>query len=166
VTPVEQQSRSAETLTEGRPGSAGPEASAPDIAGTWTLESWQRFGTDGTTTSPLGPRPDGMLIYGPDGAMAVMMAEAGRPHLDTDDPVGGTVEARAAAYSSCLAYVGRWRVDGATVIHDLETSLFPNWAGTEQERPFLLDDERLALRMHDPDGRLTNEITWRRRAAD
>lgn len=134
-----------------------------EITGTWTLESWDRIDADGSTSNPFGSGPTGLLVYTPDGNMAVMMAAADRPKLDTDDPVGGSMEARAGAYSTCLAYVGRYRLDGKSVIHELETSLFPNWSGTQQVRPFVLDDKRLILQVRDADDRLTSEIAWRRR---
>ncbi len=136
-----------------------------DIAGTWDLELWDRFDDDGSAIQPLGSSPSGTLIYAHDGGMAVMMAAADRPKLDTDDPVGGSLEERADAYSSCLAYVGRYRVDGDSVIHELEASLFPNWSGTEQTRPFLLDEDRLVLQVRNEDDRITNEIVWRRHGA-
>ena len=47
-----------------------------EIAGTWALESWNRFDANGTSSQPLGDRPNGVLIYAPDGGMAVMMAAA------------------------------------------------------------------------------------------
>jgi hypothetical protein len=134
-----------------------------DITGTWILESWDRIEADGSTAHPLGNAPSGLLVYTPEGDMAVMMTATDRSKLDTDDPVGGSVEERAGAYSSCLAYVGRYRVEGQSVIHELETSLYPNWSGTSQVRPFLLDRQRLVLQVLDADGKPTNEISWRRR---
>ena len=40
------------------------------------------------------------------------------------------------AYSTCLAYFGRYAVHGDTVVHPIDVSLFPNWSGAEQSRPF------------------------------
>lgn len=133
-----------------------------DITGTWELEGWSRFEADGTEVHPLGTTPSGSLIYAPDGGMAVMMTAPERPKLDTDDPVGGSVDERADAYSTCLAYVGRYRVEDDSVVHELGASLFPNWSGTEQVRPFLVKDGRLLLQVRDSSERLTNEISWRR----
>lgn len=134
-----------------------------EIAGSWTLESWRRLNADGSTSEPFGERPNGLLIYAPDGNMAVMMVPADRPRLCTEDPLGGSEAERARAYSSCLAYVGRYRVEGTRVLHELEASLFPNWSFTDQARPFVLDGDRLVLQVKDAEGRVTNEIAWRRR---
>lgn len=138
-----------------------------EITGTWVLESWRRFDANGGVSAPFGEKPEGMLIYAPDGNMAVMMVPRERPRLDTDDPLGGCESERARAYSSCLAYVGRYHRDGETVVHELEASLFPNWSHTSQARPLVLDgqgqSQRLLLQVKDATGRLTNEIAWRRR---
>lgn len=134
-----------------------------EIAGTWTLDFWNRYDSDGQTSQPFGSAPSGVLVYAPDGGMAVMMTAADRPTLETDDPVGGSEQERADAYSTCLAYVGSYRIEDDVVIHELETSLFPNWSGTEQVRPFLIDDNKLVLQVRDADERLTNEIAWHRR---
>lgn len=133
------------------------------ITGTWLLETWRRHETDGTVSYPFGETPQGMLIYTPDGHMAVQMVEAERPRLDTDNPIGGTLQERADAYSSCLAYFGRYELDGTSVIHRLDGSLFENWAGTAQVRPATLDGDQLILHVVDPQtGHVTNEIAWRR----
>ena len=132
----------------------------PSIAGTWHLRTWRRFQDDGSITYPLGERPRGILIYAADGAMAVQMLTADRPRIDTDDPVGGSAEARAAAYSTCLAYFGRYEQDGRNVVHHVDASLFPNWSKTVQVRPFVCTGGELVLQVKAEDGRLTNEIVW------
>ena len=133
------------------------------IVGTWVLRTWRRYEPDGTIGYPFGKSPVGLLIYTPSGDMAVQMVEADRPKLDTDDALGGTTEERAGAYSTCLAYFGRYRLDGDSVVHELDGSLFPNWAGTSQVRPLVRDGRRLVLRVEDSGGKLTNEIEWERR---
>lgn len=137
-----------------------------DITGTWRLVTWRRFDDDGTFFHPFGEQPDGILVYTPDGFMAVQMVQADRPTLDTDDAVGGTESERAAAYSTCLSYFGRYRIGDDQVVHLLDGSLFPNWSGTSQVRPFRLDDGDLVLEVRDPSGHITNEIAWRRPAVD
>jgi hypothetical protein len=137
-----------------------------DIAGTWILKTWRRFGDDGTLVFPLGEDPSGILIYTEDGNMAVQMLTANRPRLNTDDPVGGDAEERAAAYSSCLAYFGTYKVDGQKVIHNVEAALFPNWSQTFQERPFVRNGNELSLQVIGEDGRLSNEIIWTRKSSD
>ena len=106
-----------------------------------------------------------MLVYTAGGRMAVQLAAADRPVLHTDDPLGGDVAERAAAYSTCLAYVGRYEVQGDTVLHSIDASLFPNWSGAEQSRPFTCDDDQLVLRtppMETATGTVVNELAWAR----
>lgn len=132
------------------------------IAGTWELRTWRRFESDGRTSFPFGKSPRGLLIYAPDGRMAVQMVAADRPRIETADALGGAVEQRASAYSTCLAYFGRYEVRDDQVIHRVEGSLFPNWSETVQARPFVFEGEDLVLQVKAEDGRVTNEIVWKR----
>ena len=132
--------------------------------GTWRLVSWRRH--EGETCSlPLGEGAIGMLIYAEDGTMAVQMVSRDRPAIATADALGGDPAARAAAYSTCLAYFGTYAVEGESIIHRVEASLFPNWSGTVQTRPFTGDGDRLTLRTpptDGPNGPIVNELIWGR----
>lgn len=134
------------------------------MVGAWQLVTWRRIDPGGVSVYPLGESPRGILIYTPDGHMAVQMLRRSRPAIDTDDPLGGSESARAEAYSSCLAYYGRYEVDGDRVIHHVEGCLFPNWSDTAQDRPLLLRGNELSLQVFGADGHLTNEIVWARAA--
>jgi hypothetical protein len=119
------------------------------ITGTYRVLSIERETADGTVT-PLGDHPDGLLIYGPDGAMTAVVSAADRPLLDLDLLTGerGATEAeRAAAFDSASAFAGHYIVVGGTEIHHhIAVSTVPNWVGTVQVRPFELDGDRLVLR--------------------
>jgi hypothetical protein len=79
------------------------------------------------------------------------------------DPLGGDPDARAAAYSTCLAYSGTWKRQGDTVVHRLTDSLYPNWSGTVQPRAIEDRDGELVLRTpQDGPGGVVNEIAWAR----
>ncbi len=137
------------------------------IAGSWQLLAWRRLEGD-TVSYPLGQGATGILIYAEDGGMAVQMTGANRPTIPTADPLGGDAQQRAAAYSTCLAYFGTWEVDGENVIHHVAASLFPNWSGTVQVRPFACDGQELVLRTPPtagPHGTVVNEMAWVRRPA-
>jgi hypothetical protein len=95
--------------------------------------------------------------------MAVQMVAKDRPRVDARDALGGKVEERAAAYSTCLAYFGTYEVRDNAVIHQVEASLFPNWSDTVQARPFVFEGEDLVLQVKADDGRVTNEIVWARK---
>ena len=132
--------------------------------GTWKLVAWRRVSEDGTTSYPLGKDATGQLIYTPNGVMAVQIAAAGRPELPTGDPLGGEAEARAAAYSTYLAYFGTYEVTAGTIVHHVDQCLFPNWSGDVQTRPFSREDGQLILRtppMRVADGTtVVNELAW------
>jgi hypothetical protein len=137
-----------------------------EIAGVWSLVAWKRVEGD-TLTYPIGADAVGILIYTPDGHMAVQMTGAGRPKINSTDALGGSAEERAAAYSTCLAYFGTYEVhedaQGPVVIHNLEASLYPNWTGSSQSRPLLFDGNRLVLKTppsSGPTGTVVNEISW------
>jgi lipocalin-like protein len=136
-----------------------------DLTGTWKLVAWRRIVDDGTVSYPLGEDAHGLLVYTDNGHMIVQLAAANRPPLDTTDALGGDVQERADAYSSCLAYFGSYEVDGDTVIHRIDSSLYPNWSGAEQSRPFTYDGRELVLRtppVSGPNGTAVNEIAWAR----
>jgi hypothetical protein len=133
------------------------------IEGQWNLLAWRRVTGDGAVSYPFGEKASGMLVYTASGGMIVQMTAAGRQPLDTNDPIGGKVEDRAKAYSGCLAYFGRYEVKGEEVHHFIDGSLYPNWIGADQGRPFELTDDRLVLRTPpvEIDGvTVVNEMSW------
>ena len=133
-----------------------------EIEGTWRLVAWRRIAPDGSVSLPLGPDPQGLLTYTSDGHMSVVMVSAGRPPIASGDPLGGDIEARAEAYSTCLAYSGTYVRDGGTVVHYVQQSLYPNWSGTEEPRSITDRDGQLVLTTPSPTGATVNEITWAR----
>lgn len=141
---------------------------AVELVGTWRLLAWRRVAEDGTITYPLGEDAWGRLVYTPNGRMAVHIAAADRPRLETSDPpLGGDTEKRAAAYSTFLAYGGSYDLDGDTVVHRVEASLFPEWSGQVQRRPFTYENGELVLRtppMEGAAGSVVNELAWAREA--
>jgi hypothetical protein len=136
-----------------------------DVVGWWRLVAWRRIVQGAETTYPLGEGATGFIFYAPDGNMAVQMLAADRSSISTSDALGGTEAERAAAYSGCLAYFGRYAVEGNSVTHWVAGSLFPNWSGTTQVRPAELRGDQLFLRtppQPGPTGAVINEIEWTR----
>lgn len=142
---------------------------AGQLVGCWNLVAWRRTDAGGAVTFPLGERAAGLLIYAQDGTMSVQIVAADRPELQVGDPLnGGDAAARAAAYSTCLAYFGTFSVEGGAVIHRIAGSLFPDWTGQDQVRPFTLDGDTLTLHtppQHLASGDVTNSLVWTRRRA-
>ena len=108
--------------------------------GTWRLVSWENEDGTGAIGHPVGSTPVGLLHYAPDGYMFVQIMRADRAALSTGALFGGDVAERAEAFASHVAYAGRWAVRGGTMIHRLEVSSVPNWAGAEQRRDFHFPD--------------------------
>jgi hypothetical protein len=136
------------------------------VAGRWHLLAWRSTGDDGAITRwPFGEHPHGVLIYTPGGWMAGQMAAASRSAVDGADPLGGPRDQRAAAYSTYVAYWGRYAVAGDQIIHYVDTSLVPGWAGVEQVRYFSLSGDVLVLRtppMRVAGAIVVSELSWRR----
>jgi hypothetical protein len=133
-----------------------------ELKGAWRLVCWRRISVEGAESFPFGRNASGTLLYTDDGYMSAMMTAGGRLDIDGTDPLGGSPEARAAAYSTCLAYSGTWRRQGDTVIHRLTNSLYPNWRGTVQPRAIEDRDGELVLRTPQGPGGVVNEMVWAR----
>jgi len=135
------------------------------IVGEWRLLHWRRLINEDTVEYPLGEDAKGLIVYLPSGLMMVQMTAGNRPAIPGGDPLGGPHSDRAAAYSTCLAYFGRYEVRENQVVHEIEASLYPNWSETTASRPFELDGDRLVLRTPPAttDGNtVVNEMAWER----
>ena len=137
------------------------------LVGTWRLLEWRavhdhdRSGT--TVTHPLGREVRGLLHYGADGRMSVLIAAEGRSPFATDDFLGGTEQERAAAFSGFIAYAGTYAVRDGAVTHTLEISSYPNWVGSDQVRFAVVRNDRLVLSTEPiltSGTKRTSELTW------
>jgi len=155
------------------PGSAQPGVASKSLRetliGAWRLVS--SVETDiktGAVDRPLGDKPEGLILYTPDGYMSAQLSAAGRPNFESGDMYKGKPEEYVAAGLSYLAYSGPYYVDEAKRIveHEMFVSLFPNWKGQRQARIVKLDDLELHLSPNLPlmfNGSLKMAtITWRR----
>ncbi len=125
-------------------------AAAHPLVGGWRLRTWVSIADDGAEAHPMGDSPDGLLTYSAGGTMIGIMGPGGRPRFATDDVTGGTADERASAFVTFIAYGGRYEVDGDAVTHNVETSLFPNWIGTQQRRRWSLDPSGRHLTLTSP----------------
>ena len=137
-----------------------------DLLGTWRLERWEVERADGSVGRPLGPRPDGLSIYGEDGWMSC--------HDDGRQPRAAVGRERApcargrarrgvqqlARLLLPLARRGRRRAAPREVAHN------PAMVGTTQSRRASLRGRRAVVR---PTGDLASggmHRLWWRRVAD
>ncbi len=120
------------------------------LLGSWRLRGWVAIADDGSQSVPMGEAPEGLLVYSDDGTMVGIMGPAARPRFASDDVTGGTDDERARAFATFIAYGGRYEIEGDTVRHDVETSLFPNWIGTVQRRRWELAENGRLLTLTSP----------------
>lgn len=137
-----------------------------DITGRWNIISWEQDYDDGRLLHPFWEELEGFIRYTEDGDMACMIAKVARPRFTSGGQWNADDPEKAAAYSSMLAYAGTYDVEGDTVTHHVDLSLFPNWIGGDQRRTFVFrHDGTLALeaRLEDgtPEAR-TARLVWRR----
>lgn len=137
------------------------------LVGSWRLRRWVSIADDGAESLPMGDAPDGLLVYAGDGTMIALMGPSDRPRFDSDDLTGGTDDERARGFATFVAYGGPFEIDGDTVLHHVEMSLFPNWIGTVQRRRWELDAPGRRLTLTSPPVTLggatrIQRLTWER----
>ena len=141
---------------------------ADDIVGRWNIVSWFQLYDDGRRQAPLGENLDGFIRYTPDGDMVCMIANADLPDFVSGGQWNASEAERAKAYSSMLAYAGKWRIEGDGIVHAVEQSLFPNWKGGDQRRQLRLEGEVLFIEARLEAGTAearTAQLKWQRASA-
>jgi hypothetical protein len=135
------------------------------IVGTWRLASFHGRNANGDLRPALGENAQGLLVYTAEGYMIAILSEVGRIPFRSHDFRGGTPEEALAAIKSYISYSGRYEVDGDTVTHHVEMSLFPNWIGREQARNLKFAGGNLILSTPSfllSSGEWTFELVWQR----
>jgi hypothetical protein len=139
------------------------------LLGAWRLIDAVAEPADGSPAQrPHGEHPVGLILYTPDGHMAVQIMAAERAVPASADWAALTPEEYAAEARTYFAYAGTFEVDEAagTVRHHMALSLFPGWVGDGQVRVVELDGDRLVLRSAAPvmsGGRpATMRLSWER----
>jgi hypothetical protein len=118
---------------------------ADDLVGVWAVVSWTQEYDDGRTVQPMGANPFGRLAYTASGHVSAIITAEGRENFAAGAQWRGSEAERAAAYDSCISYAGTYVVEGTTVVHNVEVSLFPNWVGSKQRRTATLTANELQL---------------------
>jgi len=109
------------------------------IVGSWRVMSYELEFQDGSERRfPLGPHPNGYLVFGADGRMAAYLEADARKAPQTD-------EERAVAYRTMMAYTGKYRVQGDKWVTKVDGAWNVEWRGTDQERSFTLSGDRLTV---------------------
>jgi len=116
------------------------------LVGTWRLiAAWASVG-DTQDSSAFGRRPRGLLIYTREGSMAALISYGDRQPLSVADWLAAPSDEQTDAFTTFLAYGGRYTLTDGWVRHHVEVASVENWVGTELVRGVRLDGDRLTLR--------------------
>ena len=124
--------------------------SLDDLVGAWRLQSFVFKDEDGNDFEPLGPTPKGAVVISADGYLVLNFMAAGRAPYAEPVVLGGTEAERSAAAASFASFGGPCRIEGDTVVVEVEHAFHPNWVGGTQVRRFKLDGDRLTLQPTGP----------------
>jgi hypothetical protein len=139
------------------------------LVGTWKLISATNTTEKGELMGDAyGQNPTGFLTYTPDGRMMAIIAWGGRKPLSV---LPAPVQEQAEAYSTFIAYAGRYTLSGDRVIHHVEAAMRQDWVNTDQVRFIVkLQDNRLTLRapiyVARTGVRQSQELVWERMRPD
>ena len=129
-----------------QPASSGLLADSDNIVGTWKLVSFSGVTANGEAKRLMGDKPTGFLTYTSDGRMSVIITAENRKSLSVPDRIAAPVAERAEAFSTLIAYAGRYTMNDDRITHRVEASAMPNQVGTDQVRTAKLEGEHLILR--------------------
>jgi hypothetical protein len=132
----------------------------PSLVGAWLLEEYIAFRADGGTEHPMGLSPHGLLQYGADGWMSVIINRRDRP---PQHPVGSEV----FAFTEFICYYGRYTLDreAGVVTHYTEYSSYSGMHQTALQRAIIfLTPDLITLTAANPSGQVIT-LRWRRQTA-
>jgi len=113
------------------------------IVGTWKLVRFENFDKGGSS-HPFGEKPIGYFIYTQDGRVSIHIQTAEQPQDWTSLKAPPDEGGPGPWY---VGYFGRYSLDldAGTVTHHVEGGTILGYPGTDQERPFVLDGDRLVI---------------------
>lgn len=114
------------------------------IKGRWSVLSWEQVYDDGRIVLPMGTEVEGFIEYS-DYGMFCVVSKKDRKEFTTGGQWSAADAEKADAYSSYLTYAGGYDVEGNTITHHVNYSIFPNWVGGTQYRTAELDGDILTL---------------------
>ena len=122
--------------------SANAESANP-LVGTWRLLSFtSEILQTKRVMNPFGAHPDGLLTYTADGRMILILINPSRQPPAAPAPTDAEA---VRMYRTMIAYAGTYRVDGNRVVHHIQIAWNQRWAGTDQQRFFKIEGDRLTI---------------------
>jgi hypothetical protein len=113
-------------------------------------------------------KPEGIMMYTPDGYMSAQLMHPGRPRFASGDWFRGSDEEIKEEALGYIAYSGPFHTDEEkqTLRHSMFVSLFPNWLGQTQPRVVKIEGDMLHLSSATPimsgGKRTMSYLSWRR----
>ena len=106
------------------------------LAGTWTLVSWEQAFKDGTKRQDFGTNPKGVASFETNGHFFVMFARPDLPKVASTDRTKVTPQEAQAITVGSIAYFGTYTVDEPTktITLQMESSTYPNQLSVPQKR--------------------------------
>jgi hypothetical protein len=112
----------------------------------------------------LGYTTHGILTVDANGRYVLAVARAGLPKVASNNRTTATPEENKAIVQGSVTHFGTLSVNAADKIiaFKIETATFPNWDGTEQQRPFTLTGDELTYTVPAQSGGGTGTVVWKR----
>ena len=115
------------------------------LFGTWNQVSTIVTSKDGKKLQPFGNKPTGVLIFTPDGNLALINTRSDIPKIASNNRLEGTPEEYAAIVRGTHAFFGTYTVDEAakSFTVNIAGGTFPNEVGGTTTRTLtaIADDE-------------------------
>jgi hypothetical protein len=134
------------------------------IAGAWSLVSFEQELPSGQRYFPLGKDASGTLYYLPEGYVSVHIMETKRSEYVKPSLYHG----KPLKYTDLeyLAYSGVYTINFSEtiMIHKITVSLYPEWVGSQQVRRIKLFGNHLLLSSDGPAGpeQVSFHLLWKR----
>ena len=115
------------------------------LIGTWTYVSVDVVQADGKRNPMYGPNPQGVAMFDANGRYMLFTARDGMAKFASNNRLEGTSDEYKAVVQGSIAHFGRYQVNEAakTITFHIETSTFPNWNRTDQQRPVSISGNEL-----------------------
>ena len=142
----------------------GQERSFKDqLAGTWTLLSWEQKKSDGTKIERYGAAPQGVAFFDAGGRYIITVMRPDRIKYASNALWQGTPEENKETADGTITYFGTYSANEAdsSIAIRVEGSSFPNWNGTEQKRFVAIAGDQLTLTVRPPAGDVV-DVIWKR----
>jgi hypothetical protein len=113
-----------------------------ELVGTWKLVSASSTTSKGERNeTPYGAGPVGFLTYTEEGRVTSLISYGGRKSLS----IGATPQEQAEAFSTFLAYTGRYTLSGDKVTHHIEVSSIQNYVNKDLIRRVKFEGDQIVL---------------------